>query len=490
MMYKTATDPGRGIEEAHVRNRWLSLLVSLVAVAEGALGQAPAPKQEAAPKAPAAAKPAPKPAVKKSAAVAAGLTVEDVARMLEAKLSESIIVKQIGSNGKKFPLTPDDLIRLKTAGASDGLLTAMMDGLEALPKPAPPTEPAPPPPSAAPPTPAAATHPPQVPWRRVGTPSAAPPTPAAATAPDAPRSSQKKRLAVEEFDYSTVKTAVQTIFGTEQNIGKGIRALFTHRLTQGAQLTVVERAKLDVVLKEQDIGGGNRVKAGTGARIGRIKGADAILMGDIVAFGRDDRKKGIKGGAAIPGIIGGVFSNWLKSEKAVVVISYRLVDSETSEVIHTGEARGESVRKSKGWGALAGALGVAGGVQIDMTSSNFAETIIGEATIDCVNKLAETMNQKVPSLPAKKIEVEARVADVSGGTVTITSGSNDGVQVGDKFAIERVVKEVVDPVTKGVLDLQTVQVGDLVVSTVRERISIGTFTGTEAPQVTWVARKQ
>ena len=73
----------------------------------------------------------------------------------------------------------------------------------------------------------------------------------------------------------------------------------------------------------------------------------------------------------------------------MVVLDYRIVDVETSEIVATGEARGESKRTSKGFGAALLAGGVFAGGAVNMNSSNFAETIIGEATMDAVNKLAE-----------------------------------------------------------------------------------------------------
>src|SRR6185436_20290285 len=79
-----------------------------------------------------------------------------------------------------------------------------------------------------------------------------------------------------------------------------------------------------------------------------------------------------------------------KEEKAVVGINLRLVDTETGEVIETAEARGESSRKSKDYGAIVGVSGtgaVAGG--IGMTSANFQQTIIGEATSNAVTKIVE-----------------------------------------------------------------------------------------------------
>src|ERR1700691_3774051 len=160
----------------------------------------------------------------------------------------------------------------------------------------------------------------------------------------------KKTMSIDNFDYSTVMTAVQSIFGTTQNIGQGINAMMTKRIAEDGRFTVVERRKTNELLKEQDFAASNRVKQGTGARVGQIKGADLTLMGDIVVFGRDDRKVGGVAGAAVPGA-GAIVGGFKTDSKAVVVLDYRIVDVETSEVVATGEARGESKRTSKGFGA-------------------------------------------------------------------------------------------------------------------------------------------
>ncbi|MBI3470199.1 MAG: hypothetical protein HY013_02445 [Candidatus Solibacter usitatus] len=386
----------------------------------------------AAPAKPPAAAPAKPPVQKKAAAPKpAGLTVDSVASMQKAGLSEDLIVAR-------------------------------------LPTPAP----------------AAASAPAPVPA----------PASAAPAAAVQPASAEKKRVAIAEFDYSTVMTSVQSVFGTHMHIGQGIRAMLTSRLANANLVTIVERAKVDALMKEQDFGASNRVKQGTGARIGRIKGADVLLMGDIVVFGRDDTKKGGGVGAALGalGPAGGIFgraAQVMKEDKAVVALNYRLVDSETSEIIESGEARGESKRKSKNWAVLLGKNNNAVAADSYMTSSNFAETIIGEATMDCVNKIADLINKKVPTLAAKQVAVEARVADVSGSSLVITAGSNDGVAVGDKFEVSRVIREVKDPNTKEVLDVVTERVGDLVITTVRDKVSTGAYTG-QPVKVNDMARKK
>lgn len=55
----------------------------------------------------------------------ATLTIDQIVQMLDAKVSEDVIVATIGKSGAKFDLSPEELIRLKKAGASDALLNAM-----------------------------------------------------------------------------------------------------------------------------------------------------------------------------------------------------------------------------------------------------------------------------------------------------------------------------------------------------------------------------
>ncbi len=439
-------------------------LASLSLFAMVGLAQAP-PAPKPAPAKPAAAKSAAKPA-------AAPSPVDSVIQSVKMGLSENLIIKTLQRDNKPMNLTPADLVKLKNAGVSENIIGAMLDPASA-PAPAaaaaPAAAPAPPPPPR--PAPVAVSAPPP-----------GPPTAAQLQA-------QKKRVIVDEFDYSTVKTQVQAVFNTQQDIGKGIRAMLIKRIADANNLVVVERAKIQNIMKEQDFNASNRVKQGSGARVGNISGADAMLSGDIVVFGRDDKKRSVKGGGLFGSVIGGIAAS-KNEDKAVVVIDYRLIDAETSEVIATGEARGESVRKGNALGAIGGALGKGvAGVQVDMTSSNFAETIIGEATQDCVNKLADILKEQSANMKKTVRPVETSVADVSGNTLVIAAGGNEGVNVGEIFEMLQVVREVKDPTTKEVLDRITNKVGEMTITSVRDKIATGTYVGAPA-KVGYLARKK
>ena len=302
----------------------------------------------------------------------------------------------------------------------------------------------------------------------------------AATAGLAPAQT-KRSMTVDDFTWATVSTVVQQIFGTNVDIGTGINAMMVKRIAQDGKFTIVERRKVASLLKEQDFGASNRVKKGTGARIGEVRGADFTLMGDIVAFGRDDRRNAGAVGAVVGGA-GGVGGLSRTTNKAVVVLAYRLVDNETSEIVAAGEARGESKRTSTGGfaGMFGGGALVAGG--FSSAASNFGETIIGEAVMDACDKLAVDVAARAAGAAssAKAGEIEALVADSSGTSMTINAGSAAGVQNGQKLTVYHKGKEIKDPKTGEVLDVDVSPIGTLIITTVRERIATGTYAGSPA----------
>jgi len=55
------------------------------------------------------------------------LTLEQVIQMVTAKLPDDVIISTIRKSGSKFNVTPEALIKLKAAGASDAVLRAMME---------------------------------------------------------------------------------------------------------------------------------------------------------------------------------------------------------------------------------------------------------------------------------------------------------------------------------------------------------------------------
>lgn len=294
-------------------------------------------------------------------------------------------------------------------------------------------------------------------------------TPAAAQGP-------KRRVAVMSFEYGTVMSSVQAIFGTNQDVGRGISDLLVMKLVNDGKYSVIERAALEKVLGEQNFSNSNRADSSTAAKIGKVLGVDMIIIGSITQFGRDDKKTTVGGGGFGLGKIGlgGVQS---RNSKAVVAVTARMIDTSTAEILAVAEGNGESARGGTtlvGGGAGGGG---GGGGAFDMSSSNFGATILGEAVHKAVDSLGQQLDDKAAAMPTHKVEISGLVADVSGNSLVLNVGSKSGVRVGDVLQISRVVRTVKDPATGKVIKSITNKIGDGKVTEVDENSATVIFTG-------------
>src|SRR5579864_4027116 len=84
----------------------------------------------------------------------------------------------------------------------------------------------------------------------------------------------KKRVAVMDFDYGTVRTDVAAIWGTDQDVGKGIADLLVQKLVEDGKYSVIERKALDKILAEQNFSNSDRADPSSAARLGKVLGVD------------------------------------------------------------------------------------------------------------------------------------------------------------------------------------------------------------------------
>jgi curli biogenesis system outer membrane secretion channel CsgG len=287
------------------------------------------------------------------------------------------------------------------------------------------------------------------------------------------------------FDYAAVSTSVVQLFGSNQDVGKGIADLLVDKLVADGVYSVIERKQLDKIIAEQNFSNSDRADASTAAKIARILGVDAIVIGSITQFGRDDKKTDV-GGGALGGVTGrfGVGGLRKTQSTAVVQITGRMIDTSTAEILASSSATGESSRSGTGvLGSGGSAYGV-GGAGLDMKSSNFGATILGEATGKAVKDMATQLEAKASALPTVVVQISGLVADAAAdGTIIINVGSKGGVKVGDTLAIKRKVRDLKDPATGKVLRTIEDPVGSIKITEVDDVSATGKFSGAGAPKV-------
>lgn len=291
--------------------------------------------------------------------------------------------------------------------------------------------------------------------------SAAPAAPGAPTQPQG----RKKRVAVFDFDYATVQKYSDAAFGANIDVGKGIADLLVKHLVQDGTYSVIERKAMDKILAEQNFSNSDRANPNSAAKLGKLLGVDAIIVGSITQFGNDTKNTKIGGGGGNWGGFGiGGFSH--KKSKAIVAVDARIVDIDTAEILGVADGKGESSRESTSMLGGGGNWHGWGGGAVDFGSSDFQQTILGEAVNNAVTQLSTGIIADNSKLQARTITVEGLVAAVDAGQVVVNVGAKAGLKVGDQLTVERVTKEIKDPATGKVLRRMATAVGVIKVTDV------------------------
>ena len=132
----------------------------------------------------------------------------------------------------------------------------------------------------------------------------------------------KPTLGVAEFRNQTRAAWWYT------GVGWDLADTLTNELASKGSFTLVERAKLEPVLREQDLADYGRVRPGTGAKVCKLTGAQYLVLGTVSAY--EENVKGTRGGIGYKGIrLGG------KKNEVYIAVDLRVVDSTSGEIAYT-----------------------------------------------------------------------------------------------------------------------------------------------------------
>ncbi|MEG4806405.1 LPS assembly lipoprotein LptE [Microcoleus sp. F8-D3] len=185
----------------------------------------------------------------------------------------------------------------------------------------------------------------------------------------------KKRLVVMDFEYGPTNSYYTSYRGV--GAAKGISELLINELVNNGTYTVVDRSKLEQVLKQQNRSGA--MDAGTAAEIGKQLGVDAVLIGTITKFNIDKQS----GGGSFMGIGGSS-----QKTKATVQIDVRLIGTASGDILATAKAVGEADQSDSNISVR--------GISSNSGSSNedsLLSAAVDKAVSQMVTKLAEVSNK-------------------------------------------------------------------------------------------------
>lgn len=287
-----------------------------------------------------------------------------------------------------------------------------------------------------------------------------------------PYKGPKKRIAVLKVENDSQQRAVTVTYGGREVSAEvatkgvpvnGIEAMMTDALFRSGRFRVMERQKVDKVLKEQDFGASGRVSNQSAAKIGKVLGAETLIQGVVTHYAPDFEGQGGTLGGITDSLLGGLS---ISSKKSLVGMNFRMFNAETGEITFTKQVKAIVGDTSFGFGAIGwGGDGAAGGA-----FNSFQKTPIGRAVIACVNKGVYELVKEVGAQPPT-----GKIVKVNGNQVYVNLGG-EVVSAGDTMSVVALGEELVDPDTGISLGRTESQVAKLQVAKTTDKFSIARVT--------------
>jgi curli biogenesis system outer membrane secretion channel CsgG len=133
-------------------------------------------------------------------------------------------------------------------------------------------------------------------------------------------------------------------------VGWELSGMLSNELASSGDFRVVERNKLQNVLEEQNLAVSGRVAPGTGAKIGKLTGAQYLVTGTVTSYEENTSSTG--GGLSFRGIgLGG------KSSEAYLAVDLRVINTTTGDIDFARTVEGRSKSSGVSVGVYRGGFG-------------------------------------------------------------------------------------------------------------------------------------
>jgi curli biogenesis system outer membrane secretion channel CsgG len=250
----------------------------------------------------------------------------------------------------------------------------------------------------------------------------------------------KKRIAVMPFESKVKET-----YGYQQ-VNQRATEMLTTALVKTGEFIVVERAVMDKVLKEQSLGLAGFIDQSTAANVGKVLGVQALVTGAVTSMGTTNQNIGIMKTLGVSG----------QTTVMNVGLDVRLIDTTTAAVLLADVGKGSHTVPK---------------LQVTSVGSSQQTTERDESIGKAVRDAADDVARKIVA-QMQKVEWTGLIAEITGREVYINAGADLGLKIGASLTVFRPGAVIKDPATGQVLGKQEKQVGQLLVTQVRDRFAI------------------
>lgn len=266
----------------------------------------------------------------------------------------------------------------------------------------------------------------------------------------------RKTIAVANFD--AIGAFVAQYGGWD--IGGGVAAMLVSELQKTNRFVVVERAELDTLLREKELGLSD-VTDGRGSSA-QLLGVQMFVAGSVTEFSQKDKGGGLNLGLNVEGFRGG---GGMRTATGKIAMDLRMIDAGNGAILSTQTVSEELKAKSL---ALQGGRGI-----IALGGDQFNRTALGTATRKALRKAVMLVIAEMEAVPWQGL-----VARVDGNLIYINAGEDVNLRAGQTLLCIRTINTITDPVTGEVLGTEQATIGEIRLNKVEARYSVGEFAGT------------
>jgi curli biogenesis system outer membrane secretion channel CsgG len=257
-----------------------------------------------------------------------------------------------------------------------------------------------------------------------------------------------KRIAVLDFEDSSVTTSqTQQVIVTQGGmmsqqmergkVGRAVSDMLITELVKDGTFKIIERSQLEKVLSEQKLSISGVVDPSDVAKLGKVLGVSAVIVGSVTQFGIDRQTIGL-------------FGIGIKKSTAKVAINARMIDTTSGEIFLAAEGAGDEE-----------ASGVNVGDYINVDSASFANSILGVATKKALKDIVKQIREQSAKLKESAITAYVAMCDIKANAFIIDIGKESGIENDQTLYVIKVLKEVKSPKTGEVIKRITDVIAEL-----------------------------
>jgi curli biogenesis system outer membrane secretion channel CsgG len=246
---------------------------------------------------------------------------------------------------------------------------------------------------------------------------------------DLATAAEKATIAVLPFEIA------ETLEGSFGSVESGVLTdTLARALVNTRKFTVVDRSRLERVRREQKFGASGLVAGSTAARVGRLLGADYLVVGSITDFSAEPPREMAYG------------SGWTRPVR--ISIELQVLDSSSGQVVAARRASATAQQRVASEEAAAG---------------------VPRAALE---KAAEELAQEGISAIVG-VAFPMKILDVADGDIRLNRGEDGTLSVGDVLNCYAASgKRLVDPDTKEALGTRETRAGSVRVTEILAKMSV------------------